>query len=172
MSKPRNCDKCGGEMAVGHEDYTYDESGLSHVVLVGIEVRRCATCATCEPVICNIEGAHRALARAVVQKPARLSGEEVRFLRTYLGFPGTDFARVMGVAKACVSRWEHDKESMGAGADRALRLLVMTQKPVSDYSLEALNALLESIQEKRKAVKVRLERRANGGWSEAVAPRT
>ena len=165
MSKPRKCTECGAEMTVGREDYVYEESGLSHVVLAGIEVRRCAACNSAEPVIPNIEGAHRALARVVVAKPARLKGEEVRFLRTYLGLRGQDFAKVMGVTSSCVSRWENDQGPIGGAADRALRLLVMNQRPVSDYTPEALNAILESIQEERQAIDVRLTRRA-GGWSE------
>ena len=36
---------------------------------------------------------HRAIAIAVSQKTARLSGEEVRFLRKFLGWSGADFAR-------------------------------------------------------------------------------
>jgi DNA-binding transcriptional regulator YiaG len=152
-------------MTVSREDYVYEESGLSHVVLQGIEVRRCAACKSVEPVILNIEGVHQGIARAVIEKPWRLKGEEVRFLRTYLGFRAVDFARVMGVSKECVSRWENDREPIGGLADRALRLLVQTTRPVSDYSSDALNALLESIQEEHKPIDVRLARRS-GGWSE------
>lgn len=164
-SKKRKCPDCGGEMTVTHEDYRYDESGLSNVILRGIEVRRCAACKSVQPVIGNIEGLHRALARSIVEKPARLAGEEVRFLRTYLGFRGVDFARVMGVSKESVSRWENDREPMGPSADRALRLLVVHQKPLSDYSGDQLNKLLENIQDDgNDPLHLRIERRAGVGW--------
>jgi hypothetical protein len=50
-------------------------------------------------------------------------------------------------------------------ADRALRLLVTTQKPGSDYSPERLAAILEGIQDERARVVMRLERQP-GGWAE------
>jgi putative zinc finger/helix-turn-helix YgiT family protein len=170
MSKPKKCPDCGAaEMTVACEDYPYEESGLKGALLIGIEVRRCPQCGATEPLIQNIEGLHRALARGIVEHPARLSGQEVRFLRTYLGLRGVDFARVMGVTKECVSRWENDHEPIGGTADRALRLLVLTQKPVSDYAPDKLNALLESITDQQvKEEPFRLERRA-GGWAPQAA---
>jgi DNA-binding transcriptional regulator YiaG len=116
------------------------------------------------PVIRSIEGLHRAIARAIVEQSARLSGEQVRFLRTYLGWRGVDFAKIMGVGKECVSRWENDHEPIGGTADRALRLLVLAQKPVSDYTPERFTGILESIRDERP-VALRLERQA-GGWAE------
>jgi transcriptional regulator with XRE-family HTH domain len=101
----------------------------------------------------------------IVEQAVRLMGEEVRFLRTYLGLRSVDFARIMGVTKECVSRWENEKEQIGGTADRLLRMLVVQQKPVSDYSPERLTELLEGIREERQSLQVRLERRA-GGWAE------
>jgi hypothetical protein len=100
------------------------------------------------PVIRSIEGLHRAIARAIVEQSARLSG----------------FAKIMGVGKECVSRWENDHEPIGGTADRALRLLVLAQKPVSDYTPERFTGILESIRDERP-VALRLERQA-GGWAE------
>jgi putative transcriptional regulator len=170
MSKTAKCTTCRQAMTSSVEDYVYDESGLSRVMLEGIEVRRC-TNRDCEahgatvPVIPNVEGLHSALARAIIEQRTRLSGEEVRFLRTHLGFRGVDFARVMGVAKETVSRWENDpNDPIGPQADRALRLLVFTQKPVSDYSPEALTELLQQISDKRRSTGLRVHRRQGIGW--------
>ncbi len=101
----------------------------------------------------------------IVSKTARLAGEEVRFLRTYLGFRGVDFARVMGVEKETVSRWENDHERIGGTADRALRLLVLTRKPASDYAPEALTQLLEGIREETEALRLRVERSRGSRWA-------
>ena len=170
MKRPANCTTCRQEMVSAIEDYVYDESALSDVVLGGIEVRRC-TNGKCElrgvavPVIPNIEGLHAALARAIIEQPARLSGDEVRFLRTHLGLRGVDFARVMGVAKETVSRWENDPaDPIGPQADRALRLLVLNQKPINDYSPEALTELLQKISDTRRPTGLRAERRPGAGW--------
>jgi putative zinc finger/helix-turn-helix YgiT family protein len=128
-------------MSVKREDYRYDESGLSNVVLEGITVRRCPGCDAAEPTIPNIEGLHRAIAQALITQPRRLSGEEIRFLRTYLGWTGVDFARHMGVVPTSVSRWENDKEPIGPQAERALRLMVATRDPERSYPLDRLAEL-------------------------------
>lgn len=176
MKQPAKCTTCRTEMISTLENYRYAESGLSGVLLLGIEVRRCGNreCAAFEqavPVLGNIEGLHRALARVIIEQPSRLTGEQVRFLRTHLGLRGVDFARVMGVSKESVSRWENDpNEAIGPLADRALRLLVQTQKPVSDYSPEVLQDLLQRISDERHSLDVRVERRQGVGWEAQAAP--
>lgn len=168
MSQPdktRKCSECGDAMTVAHEDYRYEESGLTNIILAGIEVRHCTACGESQPVIRGIEGLHRAIARIIVEQSARLSGEQVRFLRTYLGWRAVDFAKIMGVGKECVSRWENDHDPIGGTADRALRLLVLTQKPVSDYTPERFAEILESIRDERASATLRLERQP-GGWAE------
>lgn len=165
MKKPRKCPDCAGEMTTTREDYRYDESGLSNIVLAGIEVRHCRGCGARMPVIPGIEGLHRALARAIVEQATRLSGEQVRFLRTYLGWRAVDFAKIIGVSKECVSRWENEHENIGAVADRALRLLVLQRKPVSDYAPERFAEIFESIRDEHRSTPLRLERQP-GGWAE------
>jgi hypothetical protein len=71
---------------------TYDlkEVGLKNVVLQRIEIVKCPKCKNEDPIIANMNGLMRALALAVIEKPYRLSGEEVRFLRKYLRRTGED----------------------------------------------------------------------------------
>ncbi|HVU01659.1 MAG TPA: type II TA system antitoxin MqsA family protein [Polyangiaceae bacterium] len=132
------CEQCGGPVTVSHENYSYTASGLPNVTLVGVEVRRCTECGEHEVVIPKIEKLHRTIAMAVVGKKTRLTAEEIRFLRKYLGWSGADFARHMGVTPESISRWENEKERMNPVADRLLRLMVVTKAPVADYSLDAL----------------------------------
>lgn len=135
------------------------------MTLVGVEVRRCKACGEHEVVIPKIEHLRRAIALAVIDKRTRLTAAEVRYLRKYLGWSGADFARHTGVTPESVSRWENDREQMGAVADRLLRLMVATKASVSDYSLDSLAEL----EEKSSPVRLRVEA-AKGGWhAEAVA---
>ncbi len=140
-------------MRTKRENYSYTASGLPHVTLVGVEVRRCGACGEHEVVIPRIEELHRVMALTVIRKPNRLTGDEARFLRKYLGWSGVDFARHMGVQPETVSRWENGKESMGPVADRLLRSFVLLQQPVRDYSPATLAAI------RTKPVAVRLEMR-------------
>jgi len=159
------CLQCGQRMKSGRENYLYRESGLPNVTLVGIEVNRCPGCGEYEAVIPKIEQLHRVIATAVARKVPRLSANEIRFLRKYLGWSGGDFAKHMGVSPETVSRWEHGSATMGPSAERLLRFAALTREPSSDYSLDVLKDVAQ-----RKPVaqrlKVRVER---GAWSAEAA---
>ncbi len=134
------CD-CGAEMVANRETYHYLECGLPRVWLDGAEVRRCASCGEEELVVPRLAELHRVLARAVLAKPGRLTGVEVRFLRKSVGWSATDLARYIGVTKHAVSRWENDKEPIGLQSDRLLRMLVTQAEPIQDYGIENVAAV-------------------------------
>ena len=141
--EPMKCMICGEAMFTQRENYQYTASGLPYVTLQQVEVSRCPHCGETEVAIPHIEALHRAIATALVRKPARLTPEEIRYLRKYLGWSGADFAAHMGVTAETVSRWEHGTTPMGSTANRLLRLLVVTQVPVQDYSADLLTGIAE-----------------------------
>jgi putative zinc finger/helix-turn-helix YgiT family protein len=158
------CPECNEPMTSSTENYSYAASGLPHVTLVGVEVRRCPACGEHEAVIPKIEQLHKTLSRGVIGKKARLTGAEIRFLRTYLGWSGVDFAKHMGVTAETISRWENGREQMNPVADRLVRLMVVTKSPVADYSLDDLLDLNDH------AAPVRLRITAKkGGWNAETA---
>lgn len=142
-----NCFECGGVMEVTFEDRPYQS--LPGVTLLGVEVRRCS-CGEEEVVIPKIEALDRAIARAIVTSPARLTGPEIRFLRKFLGWSGADFARNFSVDKATVSKWENDVEGreMSTTLDRFLRTCVVTETPIENY-LDSLKTV--AVGERRHA---------------------
>src|SRR5437764_1043651 len=91
-------------------NHRYSESGLDNVVLNGIEIRRCPNCGEELVSIPRIEELHQKIATDLISKPGRLSPGEIRFLRRWLGWSGTDFAKMMGVDPATVSRWESSEK--------------------------------------------------------------
>ena len=137
------CIQCGGKLTAKRENYRYTACGLSNVTLVGVEVRRCAKCGDHEVVIPRIEELHRVLAAAVVRQASRLTKDEIRFLRKYLGYSGVDFAKVVGVSAETISRWENGKEKMGSSAEKLVRMLVVHTQPTRHYPIETLATITE-----------------------------
>ncbi len=161
MKRPQ----CGHTMKTARENYLYRESGLPNVTLVGIEVSRCPQCGESEAVIPKIAQLHRVLVMITAQKVPRLTPEEIRFLRKYLGWSGADFAEHFGVAAETVSRWENGSTQMSAAAERLLRLAALRLEPVQDYPLEILKGVGRG-----KAVGQRLEARVErGNWKAEAA---
>ncbi|WXB13313.1 helix-turn-helix domain-containing protein [Pendulispora albinea] len=135
-------------MTTARENYRYDECGLPNVTLRGVEVSRCSECGEIDVAISRIEKLHFAIAKALIERTERLQAVEIRFLRKWLGWSGTDLAQVMGVTKETVSRWENDKEPMGPIAERLLRMCVANLAPLENYSVDILKALQDTCKTK------------------------
>ena len=78
---------------------------------------------------CFAENLMRALALAVIRKPYRLRGEEVRFLRKFLRMTGEELPRLLHVDKTTLSKWEHSEDPVGDQSDRLLRLIALGWGP-------------------------------------------
>ncbi len=135
------CPICGGRLETRRDDHLYLESGLDNVTIKDMEIDTCVECGEELYTYSRLEELHRVLAFALASHPARLRGAEIRFLRKYLGWSGTELARQMGVDRSTVSRWEHGKERMGTTAERLLRMMVFRMKPIEEYPTENLAAL-------------------------------
>jgi putative transcriptional regulator len=70
----------------------------------------------------DIPGLHRAIARQLVNKPVKLTGAEVRFLRTELGLSQSKLAQMLGNDVQSVAGWEK-KGSQPKLADRFIRAI-------------------------------------------------
>ncbi len=126
-----NCEQ--GELVESRENYHYQECGLSNVTLAGILVRKCPSCGNILPKIPSIEGLHDSIALALIKKPERLVPQEIVFLRKYLGWSGTDFAKNMHCDRAQISKWEHGKVKMSKPYELLLREMVASGKKIEDY---------------------------------------
>jgi putative zinc finger/helix-turn-helix YgiT family protein len=120
------CELCGGTMvtrkATPERPYRYDLGGLDNVLLVGIEVRECRQCHVEVPVIPKIAALHKAIAQDLMLKKELLSGKEIRFLRKNAGIAAKQFAALIGVDPAHLSRVENGKiHSVSPGTDKLAR---------------------------------------------------
>lgn len=105
------------------QDYKYVESGLDNVILKDISVYECPDCGDVVPEIPCVERIHELIAKNIINKEGRLTGQEIRFLRKQLGITAVEMANKLSVSKTTLSRWENDKEEVGASNDKLIRLL-------------------------------------------------
>ena len=124
------CTMCGSKMnKVTESLFHYTDCGLSKVYLKGIVVHQCANkeCGEEEITIPNMEELHQLLAEKIASQINKLMPEEIRFLRTHLGFSGVDFAESIGVSPETVSRWEKGTVNMKEASERFLRVLILSK---------------------------------------------
>jgi DNA-binding transcriptional regulator YiaG len=121
------CSNCSKPAHIVHGNYQFRESGLDYVSLCGIEIIKCTHCGNEDPIIPSMDDLFRTIALALVAKPYGLAGEEVRFLRKYMGLTGDRFSRLLHVDKTTLSKWENNDDPVGTQSDLAIRLLTMSQ---------------------------------------------
>jgi len=120
------CDTCSGLTKVRDgQTYHYKECGLDNVYLENVELRECEACGTATPRIRRILDLHATIARAVALKPGPLSGAEIRFLRKQLGLKAREWAVLLRIDQATLSRWENGVQQIGPQADTLIRLLYL-----------------------------------------------
>lgn len=126
--KSRQCGKCGGRLTTrtttGKRPYNYRISGLDNVLLAGIEVENCRRCGAESPTIPQIVALHTAIAKTLIDKATRLSGQELRFLRKNLGLPSKTFAKIMQLTPETLSAAENGRRDLGAPTDRLAKLAI------------------------------------------------
>ena len=70
-------------------------------------------------------------------EPGKLAGAEIRFMRKALGMTQAEFADMLEIDPATVSRWENDGQVLGGFAEKCLRHLVCdtfrAEFPYFDY---------------------------------------
>jgi DNA-binding transcriptional regulator YiaG len=141
------CSNCGMMAPVARGSYQFKESGLSSVVLQGIEIIQCEHCDNEDPIIPNVNDLIRLLAVRVILKPEKLAGEEIRFLRKTLRMTGEEFSRLLDVDKTMLSKWENDADPIGAQSDRLVRTMALI---MGDRLREKLDELVVSFLTARK----------------------
>lgn len=114
---------------VQDSSFHYTDCGLSKVYLKGIVTHKCTDkdCGEEEITIPNMEELHQLLAEKIASQVNKLQPEEIRFLRTHLGFSGVDFAETIGVSPETVSRWEKGTVNMKEASERFLRVLILSK---------------------------------------------
>ncbi len=133
------CQMCEAKMGKKVADYQYTDCGLQNVLLKKIEVLICTKCDEEEILIPHIEQLHQLIAKVVASQRHRLLPQEIRFLRSHLGWSGIDFSKAIDVTPETVSRWETGKSQMSLSLERFLRLLVISQSgPFREYKHDLL----------------------------------
>lgn len=130
----RKCVECGGKNLT----HTSEMVSFSDVAMVEAEIDVCLKCGARYVGYQRMEDLVKRVAHEIAHKPERLSPEERRFLRTYLGYSSKDFADFLSVSPETVSRWESKTSPMDMErrTELLIRFMALSEKPVADYGLE------------------------------------
>jgi DNA-binding transcriptional regulator YiaG len=122
-----NCPECTRKMttrtATKAKPYVYRGSGLDGVRLVGIKVHECGSCGPA-PEIPRIRELHKMLTHWILEKPTKLTGNELRYLRKHAGISAISFAEQLGIRPEHLSRVENGHRDVSNQLDKLSRVIV------------------------------------------------
>ncbi len=127
LREVEKCEQCGKKMRRTIKDrYQYLESGLANVVLDHIPMYEC-NCGEQVVGLPNVERLHALIFEKLLTKTGRLRGEEIRFLRKWMGTKSVDFAKMVNVHATTLSKWESGDQAISEEHDKLIRFaLVVT----------------------------------------------
>src|SRR5881397_3051470 len=141
---PKRCGKCGQKaMRLATVAYatTIEHDGRSYrVELPTLTVPQCANCLA----ISIDDEADQQISAAFRREARLLAPEEIRKGREKLGLTQKEFANLLGVSEATISRWEPGAQIQQRAMDRFLRLCLASPAAVellqSDFQPSARGA--------------------------------
>lgn len=124
--------------------HRFKESGLDNVILNGVKHFRCLKCGEVLFDYGDINQLNRLIADTLLRKKEILSGNEIRFLRTYIGYSGEMFARIIGIDKTSLSRLENGRAKISSQVNMSVRFAVGGKLADRDYDLHDLILAIEN----------------------------
>ena len=115
--KVRRCYNCGGPVRFSVGKHRYRGAGLRNVLVVGVAVGKCRRCGEEYVDIPAMADLHQKLGMAVIQKPSRLTGEELKFLRKLFGLTARQVAEETAYHPVTISDWETGEEKLTPQVD-------------------------------------------------------
>lgn len=107
---------------MSEQSYRYTECGLDNVYIHGVSI---VTDDAGEEVYCirNIGSLHKAIAHAIIVQTSGMSGKDLKFLRTEMGYTQEQIADVLSITRLTVSRWERGETPIDVASETVIRML-------------------------------------------------
>ncbi|MBV8451185.1 MAG: hypothetical protein JOZ29_02780 [Deltaproteobacteria bacterium] len=148
------------DKATRENPYRFDRCGLDDVFLIGIERHICPRCNAIYPIIPRIQELHTAIASVLSEKPGALTGQELRYLRRWIGVEAQVFADLLGLRPEHLSKVENNRLKLGAVAERLARVYAMTHK--QQRAFDEISAKMQRIKGARTRAQLRRQCQFSG----------
>jgi transcriptional regulator with XRE-family HTH domain len=121
-------------------NYHYTECGLDNVFIEGLDIvsDHAGESTVTIPAIGLL---HEVIAEGIVMLPTKMSGRELRFLRTEMGMTQAQLAEIIKVTLLTVSRWEREETPIRDAAEMLIRLMAIDRLGLDlDMDVDAVSS--------------------------------
>lgn len=141
--------------------YHYTESGLDNVFIEGVEIGpdHAGDNSITIPAIGHL---HKVISEGIVTHKAKMTGQELRFLRSEMGLTQAHLANVLKVTLLTVSRWERDNPQIQDVPEMLVRLLAVEMLGL-DVELD-VRSVSEKVTAKAQLQDIRIDGRTKGQY--------
>jgi putative transcriptional regulator len=113
---------------------------------------------------------HEAIAKSIINGSRRLRGQEARFLRVQLNLSQEAMAKILGVDRATVIRWERSREKgLSLIQDIAVRTTYAARHSGDNFLLSVIKELQEADEKSHGDAYRQVFEASNHGWREKLA---
>jgi DNA-binding transcriptional regulator YiaG len=156
-------------MSARNDLFHYVQSGLDNVWLTsGVEVVETEYGKGFR--INNADELHDAIAKSIINGSRRLRGQEARFLRVLLNLSQEAMAKILGVDRATVIRWERVRtKPLTMMQDIAVRTTYAARHSGDDFLLSVIKELQDADEATHGDGYRQVFESSNQGWREQLA---
>lgn len=150
------CELCQVETKLlPNQTYHYEKtlSGLDNVYLENITVECCPVCGDISPIFHRIKEIHKTIARAIALQPVPLHGADIKFLRKERRLKAKEFAVLLRVDVATLSRWENDEQTLSSQSDALVRAIYACLLMETEHQLlpDSITPKIAAVSDKRES---------------------
>lgn len=156
-------------MSVRNDLFHYVQCGLDDVWLTsGVEVVETEYGKGFR--IGHADELHEAIAKSIVNGARRLRGQEARFLRVLLNLSQEGMAKILGVDRATVIRWERTRERpLTVMQDISVRTTYASRATGDDFVLTVIKEMQDADEQAHGEAYRQVFEASNQGWREKLA---
>ena len=147
--------------------YHYRESGLENVYLTN-GFREITRGENTYVAIDDVDGLHQAIAKTIINKPAPLTGPELRFLRLEMDLSQVMLARVIRSNEQSIAKWEKGETKKGIPGSTEILVRVIAKERLLKQD-GPVSELIETLAKLDRQVVHRLNfAETEDGWKQAA----
>ena len=132
--------------------YRYTECGLPDVWIEGLHSEDDAGEETVR--IANVRSLHRLIAKGIVTSAGRLTGAELRYLRSEMGLTQAHLAKLVHRRPLTVSRWEKGQSLLEGATDAFIRILASRKLGLDEIDPEEVSGWCMSITGEKEPIRL------------------